>query len=539
MGRSLISCLILCLVAGVLPEILECPSSPHVASDAGKNGCEPGYELKEDVNQKLTKDPIMDSNQASSSYQEIRCLICTECPPGTYSEDFPSMSCSKCPPGRITYQTGATSIAECRPCPPGKYRGPNSFSCEACPAGTYRGEDMAACSDCPNGRVAESEGQHECGLCPGGTYAFNKGFCKECALPYVTLQAGKLCHLCPAGTERAGPNSCQACPPGKYRRENSMVSCQECPAGYKCPDSSSTPVKCKRNRMLFCPAGSSTEVRAQDGFRAYRPILPRTSGPFTASTMTPPGRYSIGGEFQVCLPGTFQNEGGATRCKKCPQGRYVADRRRSSCTGCLDGETAVPGSVACAPGIWSAIAMHGGTEQGLDPGDRIRISFSAAIVPYANVGIQLSKAEVEDLILFFSEGTQGTHPIDLGDYYGVWNSSAVFDIVIVRAEQIDPLKVSVGDGGRLKFGVNPQAELRKLDYRENAGASYVNQGKTRETMAIVPIVSTSLNKQVKSTDSLFFRAGALATSYSQPLMWCQRQLSILERNQGSGVGTPS
>ena len=63
---------------------------------------------------------------------------CTQCPPGTYSEDYGNSECIKCPIGTYNSMKGANRKKQCLPCPQNSFNNiEGSINCLQCLAGEY------------------------------------------------------------------------------------------------------------------------------------------------------------------------------------------------------------------------------------------------------------------------------------------------------------------------------------------------------------------------------------------------------------------
>lgn len=154
---------------------------------------------------------------------------CTECSPGTYSNNGQS-SCATCQAGEYS-SSAASACSICRSSCDEGYQlqgvcNPNDRSCSICPAGSHKavsllrsstlcnaqidfqvqGNNEYACSACPAGS-ASSDGAASCTLCPPGTYAEFEGssVCSPCSPGEISSSGSTSCTPC-----------ISSCPSGRY-----------------------------------------------------------------------------------------------------------------------------------------------------------------------------------------------------------------------------------------------------------------------------------------------------------------------------------
>jgi len=140
-------------------------------------------------------------------------------------------------------------------CPPGQQYTKASRGCSPCPRGLYCAGDPSPFTRvpgiaCPSGKVAHSEGQHECQACPIGTIPnADRTMCRTCEEGRHASEAGSpFCSLCAAGMHwslQPGSNEsidillntsvsdCLPCARGYFQEEVGQTSCDACSVGLK------------------------------------------------------------------------------------------------------------------------------------------------------------------------------------------------------------------------------------------------------------------------------------------------------------------
>ena len=218
----------------------------------------------------------------------------------------------------------------------------------------------------------------------GSYYADASDSCVQCAQGYYCL--GNLTGPvgCPVGTHGPAPAlteaaQCLACAAGTVSTSEGAVACTPCPAGFSCPDDSST---------VGCPSGTysyPSETACSDcpaGFYCpFAAAVPRAclAGYYSADgatvcTVCPAGSAcAMAGAAPVACTGpTEVSSEGATACTPCPAGFSCADNLLSnsllnpcaagtyslagepSCADCQAGFACSPGAVsACPAGTFS------------------------------------------------------------------------------------------------------------------------------------------------------------------------------------------
>jgi hypothetical protein len=310
---------------------------------------------------------------------------CTDCLPGTYSDNIGSITCKLCPAGTANSNTGSTNLTTCLLCLPGYTSLKGSSSCSPCPIGTYE-NGLRECISCQVGTYNELTGQTVCALCPAGTANIHLNSvtslaclnclpgtfssvgaesCMQCAPgSFTNISGSPNCTLAQPGTFVAGNGSTtvQKCAPGSYSEVSGLNSCAACaPGSYNLNEGSANATAC-----LSCPFGTFTN-------RSGSPICINTSVGFyqdtfgqTAGRPCPPGTFnamtgSVHADACVpCLRGKYQPKNGSENCLQCPMGTYQNIRGQLNCIRCPAGTynalleaTAVEFCLHCPSGTYS------------------------------------------------------------------------------------------------------------------------------------------------------------------------------------------
>ncbi|XP_072282810.1 uncharacterized protein [Pyxicephalus adspersus] len=307
---------------------------------------------------------------------------------------------------------------QCQICPPGKFCGllaseaPDNLSAnmsmpKECPLGYYckQGTKYGHQNPCPAGTFSDNSGLisvEGCSPCPGGWYCARPGLSTPSGkcIPghYCTLNArvpnpidgesGALCpagHFCPAGSQHpapcpagsfqpltgmSSPDSCLACPPGKFCKGEALSSISgNCSAGFYCvmgasvesPSDGSTGALCPKGH--YCLSGATVPLPCRKGF--YQDLEGESS-----CKICPTGFYcnttELGGSVtpQPCPAGHFCPTGSDSEgIQKCPRGTYSPDkqlRAEAECKPCPVGfycgeEGLLEPSGSCLPGYWCMV----------------------------------------------------------------------------------------------------------------------------------------------------------------------------------------
>ncbi|GMI12462.1 hypothetical protein TrLO_g2943 [Triparma laevis f. longispina] len=173
-----------------------------------------------------------DHEQHSSDHDEED--DCIQCPTGKYNDITGSTSCKNCLEGKYLDFTGAIAETQCLSCAEGKHNNGVGLTTD--------------CFFCASGKIAPSEGYHECTDCITGTYASSAGMteCIQCAEDTYSNEVGS--------------QTCQQCD-GTWADFKGAVECQKCPQymtfnGTSCICQESF-IREKDSRRCTCKAGET------------------------------------------------------------------------------------------------------------------------------------------------------------------------------------------------------------------------------------------------------------------------------------------
>ena len=287
--------------------------------------------------QRIRQCPRGTSRTGQGGCQLIQCL------PGRY---FNGDTCPECPPNTAG---GGGRVTGCNPCPEG--RPPNATKTECVAQSCQAGKILSggACVNCLAGQTSTGGTSTTCTNCPAGQTSTAGGGCTNCPANTFSATAGAAsCTACPAGqTSTAGASSCSiaGCPAGKYM---SGGACVNCPAGTYSPNTGATSIA----TCLYCPAGTYSP---NTGVTSLSACIATGTGYFSGSgagsrTECPAGfRCPTSNTSPIqCTEGTYSPARQLT-CKDCPRGQTSAAgaTSASSCFGSSSGRittnaTAVP-----------------------------------------------------------------------------------------------------------------------------------------------------------------------------------------------------
>jgi hypothetical protein len=264
-------------------------------------------------------------------------LSSVSCPPGWVSSTGQT-PCQLCPPGRACPSAQTTSPVLC---PPGRYSLQGADSCMACPVGRYGlprswGLSTPSCSgvcvaqpgqgcgpgakaargvDCPPGQYGVG-GSVDCQPCPAGRFGEASALYNDACSGECTAEPG---WWCPPGCVNAFGQQCDS---GYYSPGGPQLSsCTACPAGVF-GSAASTSSAC------------SGSCQAVAGYSCSAGAVNSTGSP------CPPGRHSSAKatKCERCPPGKYSDQFASPECFLCPAGRYGGSAGLTSplCSGpCL------------------------------------------------------------------------------------------------------------------------------------------------------------------------------------------------------------
>ena len=165
-----------------------------------------------------------------------------------------------------------------------------------------------------------------------------------------TMVVGELNGVCPMGHYcPEGSDAPTQCPPGTEsfaRGLHAVSECQNCTAGFVCPQSGTVNATVPCAPTFYCPGGD---------------IVP--------TLVCPTGHFCEGGDAvpAPCAPGTYQNATAQAACRACPAGFYceeatVVPQVCPKGFACPEG-TEYATQVPCPGGTFSNETMLSGTDQ--------------------------------------------------------------------------------------------------------------------------------------------------------------------------------
>lgn len=289
--------------------------------------------------------PIDRPVSAPNSYNLISCSNCGEgkepnssnsgCIPcaSNYYKNADQSTCQPCP-SYVPYSYGGGNFDSCytTDCGKGKYYDEFNEICRLCPKGWYSDTDDAIeCTICPGGQTTTGEGRSNCILCDANTFrdtsVIESGECLSCLDYYgpghESVEGSSNCELvqCYAGEELID-GVCSICDDGKYSSDG--LTCQTCAPGEQ-------PTINKDGCELCMPGYYSTDGTA---------CLPCGGK----------GKPYWGG--YTADKGTYQDQAGASNCKRCPYWGAVSPEGANTvalCEGCPAGSIPNSNNNRCEP----------------------------------------------------------------------------------------------------------------------------------------------------------------------------------------------
>ena len=187
--------------------------------------------------------------------------------------------------------------------------------------------------DCESGRFIDDSGK--CQPCDVGHYCRNGDRTKCPADRYSDTALASACKECQANSgtgEKTGATAASACAckPGFYRKSGAAAgtACLPCRVGYACIDGSETPCgtnsfqhRPQQSNCLTCPANSAHDLTGQTDVEAC--ICKAGYHMQHGQCLSCPYGHMCAGRGEAALPcpgDTYQDQAGASECKRCPVG---------------------------------------------------------------------------------------------------------------------------------------------------------------------------------------------------------------------------
>ncbi|GMH57983.1 hypothetical protein TL16_g02514 [Triparma laevis f. inornata] len=310
-------------------------------------------------------------SDVSSSYRcpagEFGNLIagCEICPTGQYSVYPNTRTCMKCAGGKSTIESNSThhhdepsdcilcNLGEysyegeaCITCKAGEYTGSVLEPCKICDAGKYSAESSPQCTNCPAGKYnadrATSRTYHtpnSCHACPVGKFLEDAGIIAEehddstdsVGVGNYTTGATETTRegeaICEAGFACVGGEKKNCDGAGEYSQPGSGF-CKKCSTGKFYNETANDCGLCPKN--TFASSGASNIIGCQE---------------CPAWGHSQPGS----GFCEQCTAGEFYNET-SFECELCPKNTFAISGANNitGCKPCDDGGYSKPGSGYCA-----------------------------------------------------------------------------------------------------------------------------------------------------------------------------------------------
>lgn len=237
------------------------------------------------------------------------------CESGTYANRTGQTACSQCPSSYFCLEGQITPD----PCPTGHVCPTGTrFGTEVpCPNGTYSNVTLLShvndCAPCTSGSYCETEGlSRPTGPCAAGFFcaigssvatpgdANDAYYVGDTCIDQSDSEVNGVCpigHYCPVGSSAP-----VQCPPGTMSAARGLTDaseCEDCAAGFTCPESGTVNATEPCEPGFYCPGGDAT-----------------------STTLCTIGHYCEGGDAvpEPCEPGTYTNRTGRVSCEQCPAG---------------------------------------------------------------------------------------------------------------------------------------------------------------------------------------------------------------------------
>ena len=215
------------------------------------------------------------------------------------------------------------------------------------------------------GVIVIAETQNDCVL--GRFFKSYDETCVDCPSGKYSSEAKQdRCQACPAGfvNNIAKSTSCQACPDNKYQRNDGKTTCADCDQGFftsaaaghaacdECAAGKYGASITAADRCISCPSGfnrafGSSDVNLCDACGAGSFSIAGQ----TMCTFCPVGKRETLGSCVSCLVGEFNEQAGATECKKCDskKGLFSDKEGVAVCSKCKDTETSTGSACTSKP----------------------------------------------------------------------------------------------------------------------------------------------------------------------------------------------
>ena len=255
------------------------------------------------------------------SYCPLNSSLPTPCPLATYNPNFDGKSvadCLPCPQGMYCSIEGLVKpgdgTANSPKCDPGYFckissntKAPAALDASGnfgpCPLGSYCPQGISNPIPCPPGTYSAAPCIYavtQCLTCPAGYYCTTGGMTTydgPCAPGYfcvagtrVPKPATGFCtpgNYCPGATGAKIP-----CPEGSYQDEFTQGYCKNCPAGFYCPQGTSSLTGLNCPTGYYCPVNTTSSTSNPCPIGTYNPFTNANS--LSQCILCDPGYYCAG-----------------------------------------------------------------------------------------------------------------------------------------------------------------------------------------------------------------------------------------------------
>jgi hypothetical protein len=235
--------------------------------------------------------------------------------------------------GGILFVDVATAAVSYRQCIPGQQEA--GLNCSICPVGTFSAAaGSLSCSPCTAGTIGPAMGLSSCVVCFSGQYSQDQATtCSLCAPGKYSLSGAGVCSDCGSleFAPFAGMSKCSNCPTFSTGAQPTGASACLCNPQYEL----------QNGECVACPAGTQAS--------------PFATTAASRCMRCPVGKFSVtpaASSCDACAPGKYSAQTGMTDCATCTASTATSAAGASACT-CLESFYSVGSSngssTLCAP----------------------------------------------------------------------------------------------------------------------------------------------------------------------------------------------